>query len=49
MNRVDRRHLVTAGQIPVNLAKATAAHERQDRPLIITVTAEGELFVRDPR
>lgn len=48
MNRVDHRHLVTAGQIPVNLAKATAAHERQDRPLIITVTAEGELFVNDP-
>jgi biopolymer transport protein ExbD len=38
---------VTAGQIPVNLAKASAANERQDTPLIITVTAEGELFVND--
>lgn len=35
------------GQIPVNLAKATTADDRQDRPLIITVTAEGELFVND--
>ena len=38
---------VTAGQIPVNLAKATAANERQSTPLIITVTAQGELFVND--
>lgn len=38
---------VTAGQIPVNLAKASAAGDRQDTPLIITVTAEGELFVND--
>ncbi len=30
---------ITAGQIPVNLAKAKEASERQDRPLIITVTA----------
>lgn len=36
---------ITAGQIPVNLAKAATAGDRQDRPLIITVTAEGELFV----
>jgi biopolymer transport protein ExbD len=38
---------ITAGQIPVNLAKAAAAGDRQDTPLIITVTAEGELFVND--
>ena len=38
---------ITAGQIPVNLAKAAAADDRQDTPLIITVTAEGELFVND--
>ncbi|NOT21725.1 MAG: biopolymer transporter ExbD [Nitrospiraceae bacterium] len=38
---------ITAGQIPVNLAKAAAASDRQDAPLIITVTAEGELFVND--
>jgi biopolymer transport protein ExbD len=39
--------LVTAGQIPVNLAKATTANERHGTPLIITVTAQGELFVND--
>ena len=38
---------ITAGQIPVHLAKAATAGERQDTPLIITVTAEGELFVND--
>ncbi len=38
---------ITAGQIPVNLAKASAAGNRQDTPLIITVTAEGEFFVND--
>ena len=38
---------INAGQISVNLAKAAAANERQDTPLIITVTAEGELFVND--
>lgn len=38
---------ITTGQIPVNLAKASAANERQDTPLIITVTAQGELFVND--
>ena len=38
---------ITAGQIPVNPAKAATDGDRQDRPLIITVTAEGELFVND--
>jgi len=38
---------ITAGQIPVNLAKAAMAGDRQDTPLIITVTAEGELLVND--
>ena len=38
---------ITAGQIPVNLAKAATAGDRQDTPLIITVTAEGGLFVND--
>ena len=38
---------ITAGQIPVNLAKAAAASDRQDTPIIVTVTAEGELFVND--
>ena len=38
---------ITAGQIPVNLAKATTTGDRQDTPIIVTVTAEGELFVND--
>lgn len=38
---------ITTGQIPVNLAKASAANNRQGTPLIITVTAQGELFVND--
>ncbi|THJ12430.1 MAG: biopolymer transporter ExbD [Nitrospira sp. CG24C] len=38
---------ITSGQIPVNLAKAAVANDRPDTPLIITVTAEGELFVND--
>ncbi len=38
---------VTTGQIPVDLAKAAAAGDRQDRPVIITVTAEGGLFFND--
>lgn len=31
---------ITTGQIPVNLAKAAAATDRQDTPLILTVTDE---------
>lgn len=38
---------ITTGQIPVNLAKATTAGDRQDSLLIIAVTAEGGLFVND--
>ena len=38
---------ITTGQIPVNLAKAGSANERHDRPIIVTVTAEGGLFVDD--
>lgn len=38
---------ITAGQILVNLAKAAAASDRQDTPLIITVTAKSALFVND--
>lgn len=38
---------ITAGQIPVNLAKAATTGDRQDRLLIITVTAESTLFVDD--
>ena len=38
---------ITTVQIPVNLAKASSASERHDRPIIVTVTAEGGLFVDD--
>jgi biopolymer transport protein ExbD len=38
---------ITTGQIPVNLAKAETAGDRQDAPLIITVTEEGGLLVND--
>lgn len=38
---------VTTGQVPVELAKAATAGNRPDQPLIVTVTAEGELFVAD--
>ncbi|NOS77517.1 MAG: biopolymer transporter ExbD [Nitrospira sp.] len=38
---------VTTGQVPVELAKAATAGNRPDKPLIVTVTAEGELFVAD--
>lgn len=38
---------VTTGQVPVELAKAAMAGNRPDQPLIVTVTAEGELFVAD--
>lgn len=38
---------VTTGQVSVELAKAATAGSRPDKPLIVTVTAEGELFVAD--
>ena len=38
---------ITTGQIPVNLAKASTASDRQDRPLIVTVTADGRVFVEE--
>jgi len=38
---------VTTGQVPVELAKSATAGNRPDKPLIVTVTAEGELFVAD--
>lgn len=38
---------ITTGQIPVNLAKAKEAGDRKDVPLVITLNAEGDLFVND--
>lgn len=38
---------ITTGQIPVDLAKAKEAGDRRDVPLIITLTADGRLFLND--
>ena len=38
---------ISTGQIPVDLAKAKEAGDRRDTPLIITLTAEGRLFLND--
>jgi len=38
---------ISTGQIPVNLAKAKEVGDRQDVPIVITLNADGELFVND--
>ncbi|HKY73623.1 MAG TPA: biopolymer transporter ExbD [Nitrospira sp.] len=38
---------ISTGQIPVNLAKAKEAGDRKDVPIIITLNADGLLFVND--
>jgi biopolymer transport protein ExbD len=38
---------ISTGQVPVNLAKAKAAGDRKDVPLVITLTSEGGLFLND--
>ena len=38
---------ITTGQVPVQLAKAKESGDRQDVPLVITLTAEGSLFMND--
>ena len=38
---------ITTGQIPVDLAKAKEAGDKQDVPLVITLTADGGLFMND--
>lgn len=38
---------ITTGQIPVELAKAKEASDRKDVPLVITLTAEGGLFLNE--
>ena len=38
---------ITAGQIPVNLAQAATTSDRQDHPLIITVTTKDEVLLND--
>ena len=38
---------ISTGQIPVDLAKAKEAGDRKDTPLVITLTADGRLFMND--
>jgi biopolymer transport protein ExbD len=38
---------ITTGHIPVDLAKAKEAGDRRDVPLVITLTAEGRLYLND--
>jgi len=38
---------ISTGQIPVNLAKAKSVSDRKDVPLVITLTAEGSLYLND--
>jgi biopolymer transport protein ExbD len=38
---------ITTGQIPVDLAKAKEAGDHKDVPLVITLTADGSLFLND--
>ena len=38
---------ISSGQIPVNLAKAKEVGDRKDAPIVITLTADGTLFLND--
>jgi biopolymer transport protein ExbD len=38
---------ISSGQIPVNLAKAKEVGDRKDAPIVITMTADGALFLND--
>src|SRR5215211_6686192 len=38
---------ISTGQIPVHLAKAKEVGDRKDVPIIITLNAEGSLFIND--
>jgi len=38
---------IQTGQIPVDLAKSKHAGDRRDVPLVITLTADGKLFMND--
>ena len=38
---------ISSGQIPVNLAKAKEVGDRKEAPLVITLTADGALFLND--
>ncbi|MEQ1846768.1 MAG: biopolymer transporter ExbD [Nitrospira sp.] len=38
---------ISTGQVPVNLAKAKETNARKDTPIMVTLTAEGGLFLND--
>ena len=38
---------ISSGQIPVNLAKAKEVSDHKDAPIVITLTADGALFLND--
>ena len=38
---------ISTGQVPVELAKAKAAGDHKEKPLVITLTADGRLFLND--
>jgi biopolymer transport protein ExbD len=38
---------ISSGQIPVNLAKAKEVGNRKEAPIVITLTANGALFLND--
>jgi biopolymer transport protein ExbD len=38
---------ISSGQIPVNLAKAKEVGDRKEAPIVITLTADGALFLND--
>jgi biopolymer transport protein ExbD len=38
---------ISSGQIPVNLAKAKESGSRSNAPIVITLTADGALFLND--
>ena len=38
---------ISTGQVPVNLAKAKETSARKDTPIVVTLTAEGGLFLND--
>ena len=38
---------ISTGQIPVNLAKAKEAGDHKDVPVVVTLTANGDLFLND--
>jgi biopolymer transport protein ExbD len=38
---------ISTGQIPVDLAKAKEAGDRHDTPVVVTIAADGRVFVND--